>query len=123
MKRILPGLAQFAPLFLFSASSSNAHGQAADEAIVARTAEIDGVKLHYMTAGQGTPLVLLHGYAETSLMWKPIIPVLAKRFMVIAPDLPGIGDSAIPADGLDMKTSAIRIHDLVRSLGIEKAEV
>ena len=42
---------------------------------------------------------------------------------MIAPDLPGIGDSAIPADGLDMKTSAVRIHALARSLGIQKAEV
>src|SRR5207245_6499076 len=66
---------------------------------------------------------LLHGYAETSLMWKPMIPLLAQRFTVIAPDLPGIGDSAIPADGLDMKTAAIRIHALARSLGVQKAEV
>jgi pimeloyl-ACP methyl ester carboxylesterase len=123
MKRILPGLAPFAPLFLFSAYFSNAYGQAADEAIVARTAEIGGVKLHYLTAGHGTPLVLLHGYAETSLMWKPIIPVLAKRFTVIAPDLPGIGDSDIPGDGLDMKSAAVRIHDLAKSLGVQKAEV
>jgi pimeloyl-ACP methyl ester carboxylesterase len=56
-------------------------------------------------------------------MWRPIIPVLATRFMVIAPDLPGIGDSDIPADGLDMKSAAIRIHDLVKSLGVQKAEV
>jgi pimeloyl-ACP methyl ester carboxylesterase len=34
-------------------------------------------------------------------MWRPIIHALAKRFTVIAPDLPGIGDSGIPADGLD----------------------
>jgi pimeloyl-ACP methyl ester carboxylesterase len=94
-----------------------------NETIVSRTAEIDGAKLHYMTAGQGTPLILLHGYAETSLMWKPIIPALAQRFTVIAPDLPGIGDSDIPADGLDMKRAATRIHDLARSLGIEHAEV
>jgi len=42
---------------------------------------------------------------------------------VIAPDLPGIGDSDIPADGLDMKSAAIRIHDLAKSLGVQKAEV
>ena len=90
---------------------------------VSRTAEIDGLKLHYLTAGNGPALILLHGYAETSLMWKPIIPQLAQRFTVIAPDLPGIGDSAIPADGLDMKTSAVRVHALVRSLGVQKAEV
>jgi len=68
-------------------------------------------------------VVLIHGYAETSRMWRPLIPMLAERFTVIAPDLPGIGDSAIPADGLDMKTSAIRIHALARSLGAQKAEV
>jgi pimeloyl-ACP methyl ester carboxylesterase len=56
-------------------------------------------------------------------MWRPLIPKLAGKFLVIAPDLPGIGDSAIPADGLDMKTSATRIHALVRSLGVGKARV
>jgi pimeloyl-ACP methyl ester carboxylesterase len=90
---------------------------------VSRTAEIAGVKLHYLTAGSGTPLILLHGYAETSRMWQPIIPALAERFTVIAPDLPCIGDSDIPASGLDMKSAAIRIHDLAKSLGVEKAEV
>ena len=126
MKRALNlflGLAVLGPLFFSTASSSKAYGEAADETIVSRTAEIDGIKLHYMTAGHGTPLILFHGYAETSLMWKPIIPVLAERFTVIAPDLPGIGDSDIPADGLDMKSAAIRLHDLAKSLGVEKAEV
>jgi pimeloyl-ACP methyl ester carboxylesterase len=95
----------------------------ADEAITSRSVEIHGAKLHYMTAGHGPTLILLHGYAETSLMWKPIMPALARRFTVIAPDLPGIGDSAIPADGLDMKSAAIRMHDLAKSLGVQKAEV
>src|SRR5260370_40657774 len=94
-----------------------------DNTIVSRTAKIDGVKLHYLTAGHGPPLILLHGYAETSRMWRAIIPILVKRFTVIAPDLPGIGDSAIPANGLDMKTSAVRIHGLARSLGVERARV
>jgi pimeloyl-ACP methyl ester carboxylesterase len=103
--------------------SAPARAQAGEKAIVSRTAKIDGVKLHYLTAGHGASLILLHGYAETSRMWRPIIPLMAERFRVIAPDLPGIGDSAIPASGLDMKTSAIRVHDLVRSLGVEKARV
>ena len=91
--------------------------------IASRTAEIDGVKLHYLTAGHGPPLILLHGYAETSLMWKPIMPLLAERFTVVAPDLPGIGDSAIPAQGLDMKTAALRMRALAKSLSVEKARV
>ena len=118
--RVFLGLAMLGPVFLFS---SKAYGQATDQTIVSRTATIDGAKLHYLTAGRGTPLILLHGYAETSLMWRPIIPVLATRFMVIAPDLPGIGDSEIPASGLDMKNAAVRIHDLARSLGVQKGEV
>ena len=107
-------------LVLFPAALN---AQTADKTIAARTVEIDGVKLHYMTTGRGPAVILLHGYAETSLMWKPIMPLLAGRFTVIVPDLPGIGDSSIPQNGLDMKTAAIRIHALAQSLGIRKAEV
>jgi pimeloyl-ACP methyl ester carboxylesterase len=97
---------------------------AQERVIVSRTAEVDGVQLHYLMAGNGSAVViLLHGYAETSRMWRPIIPQLAERFRVIAPDLPGIGDSAIPASGLDMKSAANTIHALARKLGVEKARV
>src|SRR6266852_4388402 len=94
----------------------------AAEPVASREAEVQGVKLHYLTSGHGAPLLLLHGYAETSLMWRPLMPSLADRFTVIAPDLPGIGDSAIPADGLDMKAAAVRIHALMSSLGFQKAD-
>jgi pimeloyl-ACP methyl ester carboxylesterase len=93
------------------------------DTVSSRTAEAGGIHLHYLTAGSGPTVVLLHGYAETSRMWRPIIPLLAKKFTVIAPDLPGIGDSEIPRDGLDMKTAAARIHALVRSLGVQRARV
>ncbi len=103
---------------------STAIGQTTSgRAITSRASEVDGVKLHYLTAGHGPAVLLLHGYTQTSLMWKPIIPLLAEKFTVIAPDLPGIGDSAIPNNGLDMKTAAIRIHALVKSLGLQKARV
>jgi pimeloyl-ACP methyl ester carboxylesterase len=94
-----------------------------DKSIASRTAEADGVQLHYLSAGSGPAVLLLHGYAETSRMWRPIIPVLAEKFTVIAPDLPGIGESSIPANKIDMITSAERIHTLLRSLKIEKARV
>jgi pimeloyl-ACP methyl ester carboxylesterase len=116
-------LAAFVLSLLTPAFSASAVADSQDEPIASRTVEVDGLELHYLTAGHGTPLILLHGYAETSLMWRPIIPALAKRFAVIAPDLPGIGDSAIPSDGLDMKSAATRIHDLAKSLGVQKAEV
>jgi pimeloyl-ACP methyl ester carboxylesterase len=122
MKRSLV-LAMLIVLPFFTGVSKQTEAHAQDETIASRTAKVDGVSLHYLTAGHGTPLILLHGYAETSLMWRPIIPTLAKRFTVIAPDLPGIGDSDIPARGLDMKSAAISIHDLAKSLGVQKAEV
>jgi pimeloyl-ACP methyl ester carboxylesterase len=117
---ILSALALFFPPISFSAA---AHADTPDKAFASRTAEIDGVKLHYTTGGHGPALILLHGYAETSRMWTPLLPVLGEKFTVIAPDLPGIGDSEIPANGLDMKSAAIRIHALARSLGVQKARV
>src|SRR4029077_8841359 len=91
--------------------------------IAVRTASAGGVKLQYLTAGRGPAVVLLHGYAETSRMWRPLMPRLAEHFTVIAPDLPGIGGSDIPRDGLDMTHAAVRIHDLVQGLGIQRAVV
>jgi pimeloyl-ACP methyl ester carboxylesterase len=79
--------------------------------------------MHYLSAGQGPALILLHGYTQTSRMWRPIIPLLAKRFTVIVPDLPGIGDSDIPKGGLDMKNAAIRIQALAATLGVQSARV
>src|SRR5258706_4461174 len=91
--------------------------------IAVRTASADGVKLQYLTAGRGPAVLLMHGYAETSRMWRPLMPRVAGHVTVLAPDLPGIGGSDIPKDGLDMKGAAVRIHDLVKRLGMEKAVV
>ena len=97
--------------------------QGSADAISVRTASVGGLNVQYLIAGHGSPIVLLHGYAETSRMWRPLMPRLAAKYTVIAPDLPGIGGSAIPADGLDMTHAATRIHDLVRQLGLGKAAV
>ena len=95
----------------------------AGENINARDAKIGNMQLHYLTAGNApATVILLHGFAETSRMWRPIIPLLAQKFTVIAPDLPGIGDSSIP-DKVDMLDAARKIHELARSLNIEKARV
>jgi pimeloyl-ACP methyl ester carboxylesterase len=103
-------------------SPAMTHAQGA-KTIDSRFAEVEGLKVHYLVAGQGPTVILLHGYTQTSRMWRPLIPKLADRFTVIAPDLPGIGDSEIPKDGLDMKAAAIRIHALARSLGVTTARV
>lgn len=110
--------------FVFAASfPARASVESAGDKIMSRTAEVEGIKLRYLITGHGPAVILLHGYTQTSRMWRPLMPQLSEKFMVIAPDLPGIGDSDIPKDGLDMKTAAIRIHALAKSLGIEKARV
>jgi len=85
--------------------------------------KVDGATVSVTVGGSGPAVLLLHGYAETSRMWKPLAKILAPQFTVIAPDLPGIGASSIPATGIDMKTSAERIHATVRSLGYTRVRV
>jgi pimeloyl-ACP methyl ester carboxylesterase len=107
----------------FPALTKSAKAQTARKEFVSRDADIAGARIHYTTGGSGPAVILLHGFAETSRMWNPILPLLSEKFTVIAPDLPGIGDSSIPSGEIDMRTAAIQIHDLVRSLGVTKARV
>ena len=83
-------------------------------------AEVNGVRLHYLVAGKGDPVVLLHGYAQTSHMWLPLISKLADRHTVIAPDLRGFGQSSAPADGYTKAAMAQDIHALVKSLKYDR---
>jgi hypothetical protein len=78
-------------LFLVLPVASTARAQAAAKPATfeSRSGEADGARLSYLTGGHGPPLILLHGYAETSRLWIPIVPQLTERFRVIAPDLPG----------------------------------
>jgi pimeloyl-ACP methyl ester carboxylesterase len=85
--------------------------------IKSRFAKINGTRLHYLTAGKGDPVILLHGYAQNSHMWLPLIPELAKTHTVIAPDLRGFGQSAKPEGGYEKKRMAQDIHALAASLG------
>src|SRR6202047_5185976 len=88
-----------------------------------RYASSNGVRLHYLVAGAGDPVVLLHGYAETSHMWRPLIAELASAHTVIAPDLRGAGESSTPADGYTKAAMAQDIHALVRKLGYEHIQI
>ena len=76
-------------------------------------AHLKDVTLHYVTAGRGEPVVLLHGWPQTWYEWRHIIPALAARYTVIAPDLRGLGDSSRPLAGYDKKTVAEDIWQLV----------
>src|SRR2546422_6221905 len=84
------------------------------------TVEVNGVRLHYVTAGAGDPVVLLHGWPQTWHEWRHLIPALASRYTVVAPDLRGFGDSDKPASGYDKRTVAADIRHLVRHLGLRE---
>lgn len=84
------------------------------------TAAVNGVRLHYVTAGSGPPVVLLHGWPQTWYAWRHVIPALAARYTVIAPDLRGLGASSKPDGGYDTNTVAQDIHALVEHLGHEE---
>jgi pimeloyl-ACP methyl ester carboxylesterase len=91
--------------------------------IDSRFADVGGVRLHYLIAGKGDPVLLLHGYAQTSHMWRPLITELAKTHTVIAPDLRGFGNSSKPEGGYDKKTMAQDVHALAASLGHKRVGV
>jgi len=90
-------------------------------------ADLGQVRLHYVTAGTGDPVVLLHGWPQTWYCWKQVIPSLTRAgYRVIAPDLRGLGDSSCPRTGYDKQTIAGDIwrlvhdelgYDLVRVVG------
>ena len=85
-----------------------------------RFATVDGVRLHYVTGGKpdGDTVVLLAGFPESWYAWRKIMPRLAIDYRVIAPDLPGQGDSDRPAGGYDTQALAGSIHGLLQQLGI-----
>jgi pimeloyl-ACP methyl ester carboxylesterase len=83
-------------------------------------AEVNGVRLHYLIDGTGDPIVLLHGFAETSHMWLPLIEKLSDKHTVIAPDLRGFGQSSAPADGYTKAGMAQDVHALVKSLNYDR---
>jgi pimeloyl-ACP methyl ester carboxylesterase len=91
--------------------------------IDSRFAEANGIGLHYLIAGDGAPVFLLHGYAQTSHMWRPLMAELGRTRTVIAPDLRGFGDSAKPEGGYDKKTMAQDIQALATTLGHSRISI
>ncbi len=84
------------------------------------TTSVKDVRLHYVRAGEGDPIVLLHGWPETWWEWHRIIPQLAETNTVIVPDLRGMGASSKPDKGYDTNNVADDVHELVKSLGFDK---
>ena len=84
---------------------------------------VNGVKIHYVIGGHGTPLMLVHGFPQNWYMWNRLIPELSKHFTIIAPDLRGVGESDKPKGGYDKKTMAIDLHELAKKLGYKKIDI
>lgn len=88
-----------------------------------RKAMVNGMTFHYLTAGEGPALLLLHGWMGTSYSWRKVIAPLAEHFTVIAPDMRGYGDSDKPYSGYDGITLKNDVRAIIQSLGFEKVSV
>lgn len=89
------------------------------------TAQLGDVSIHYAMAGSGPPLLLLHGYPQTHVMWHKIAPALAKKFTVVASDMRAYGDSSKPPTDAQHSPYAKRAMgkdqiELMRHLGFEQ---
>ncbi len=86
-------------------------------------AEIHGHRVSYLAAGDGPPVVLIHGVTGTCDQWAPVLPLLSDRYSVVAPDLLGHGQSAKPRGDYSLGAYASGIRDLVVGLGHERVTV
>lgn len=78
---------------------------------------LNGTNLHYVSAGTaGTPILLVHGFPESWWTFHKLIPLLAQNHRVIAVDLRGFGDSAVPSDAFDSTTAGQDLHELIGHL-------
>lgn len=98
-------------------SASDAHD------IVQDVTFANDLRIHYLRAGDGPPLVLLHGWPQTSHCWRHLIPELARTHTVIAPDLRGYGKTDKPTSGYDKRSMATDISALIEQLGFASAQV
>jgi pimeloyl-ACP methyl ester carboxylesterase len=94
-------------------------------AIKYRTADVDGFKIFYREAGEaGAPkLLLLHGFPSAGHMFRDLIPRLADRFHIIAPDLPGFGNSDMPGRGYTFDRIAEKIDRFTETVGFDRYAV
>ncbi len=87
------------------------------------TAEIGGLRMHYVEMGQGRPVFLLHGFPETWFCWRHQLEALAPHYRLIIPDLRGYGETQKPASGYDKRTMAGDIYALMHHCGCASAAI
>ena len=95
----------------------------ADDALEHHSTHLNGIKQHYVRAGSGPAVMLLHGWPQTWYEWRHVIRLLGKEFTVVAPDLRGFGYSSKPASGYDATTIAADLAALSAHLGLKDITV
>ncbi|RDD85297.1 alpha/beta fold hydrolase [Streptomyces parvulus] len=88
--------------------------------VTSHFAKVNGFRMHYLRAGSGSPVVLVHGFPQTSAEWRPQMEALAREHTVIAVDLRGTGDSDVPKKGYDTVQLADDVHTLLAQLGLNE---
>ena len=103
--------------------------------ITSHFVDVEGLRLHYREAGEGDPVLLLHGWPTSSFLWRRVMPPIAETHRVIALDLPGFGQSDKPLDvsysfryfdrvlegfidSLDIESLSLAVHDLGGPIGL-----
>ena len=123
MKMVMRALFSAVAILVLALSTNTTLQAQSRIGIESRFADVNGLRLHYLIAGNGDPVILLHGYAQNSRMWRPLMVELAKTHTVIAPDLRGFGQSSKPTSGYEKKTMAQDVHVLATSLGYRRASI
>lgn len=81
-------------------------------------AEVNGFRMHYVRGGNGSPVVMIHGFPEEWSEWRQQMVPLAKNHTVIAVDMRGYGESEVTEGGYDAAQSAKDVHQLLTQLGL-----
>jgi pimeloyl-ACP methyl ester carboxylesterase len=88
-----------------------------------RWVETPRLRMHLAEAGEGEPLLLLHGWPQHWYAWRRVIPDLSRRYRVICPDLRGLGWSDAPSNGYDKESLALDVLALMDALGIQRTRL
>jgi pimeloyl-ACP methyl ester carboxylesterase len=121
--RLIAAVAALVLTMFLTAATAGGESPASSSAFSHGRVVVDDTSIHYVRAGSGPPVVLLHGWPQTWWAWHTVMPALARQHTVIAFDLPGLGDSSAPSTGYDKATTARRIRQAVHQLGFQRVAV
>ena len=118
MKRVMHVLFNAVAILVLALANNTTVQAQSRIGIEDRFADVNGVRLHYLIAGEGHPVILLHGYTQTSRMWRPLMVELAKTHTVIAPDLRGHDRSEQPRSSYSLEEFLWDFTQMLEQLAI-----